>query len=182
VRQHQLGNSSRPHVATSSAGPVFCPAQPQIQPRPQAARQGFSTPQCQVTERPKNLHTPATENQSVQRTQAAQDPLQADHRCYNCGEKGHYANRCPNPRTRANQTTTPTPALTSGANSIPIAAKQNYAHGRVNHVVVEKAQEALDVVIGMFFLSMTLLQLCHLILEHRILSYPLHMLRSIIYL
>jgi hypothetical protein len=30
VRQHQLGSSARPHVATSSAGPVFCPAQPQF--------------------------------------------------------------------------------------------------------------------------------------------------------
>jgi hypothetical protein len=39
---------------------------------------------------------------------------------------------------------------TRGANSVPIAAKQNYAHGRVNHVVVEEAQEAPDVVIGMF--------------------------------
>jgi hypothetical protein len=26
VRRHQSGNSSRPRVATSSAGPVFCPA------------------------------------------------------------------------------------------------------------------------------------------------------------
>jgi hypothetical protein len=30
VRQHQLGSSSRPHVATSSTGPVFRPAQPQF--------------------------------------------------------------------------------------------------------------------------------------------------------
>jgi hypothetical protein len=37
VRQHQPGSSSRPHVATSSAGHVFRPAQPQ------AAGQGFST-------------------------------------------------------------------------------------------------------------------------------------------
>jgi hypothetical protein len=37
VRQHQPGNSFRPRVATSSAGPVFHPAQPQFQPRPQAA-------------------------------------------------------------------------------------------------------------------------------------------------
>jgi hypothetical protein len=44
VRQHQLSSSSKPQVATSSAGPVFRPAQPQFQPRPQAARQGFSTP------------------------------------------------------------------------------------------------------------------------------------------
>jgi hypothetical protein len=44
VRQHQLSSSSKPQVATSSAGPVFRPAQPQFQPRPQAGRQGFSTP------------------------------------------------------------------------------------------------------------------------------------------
>jgi hypothetical protein len=37
VCQHQLGSSFRPRVATSSVGPVFRPAQPQFQPRPQAA-------------------------------------------------------------------------------------------------------------------------------------------------
>jgi hypothetical protein len=31
--------------------------------------------------------------------------------------------------------------------------KQNYVHGRVNHVVVEEAQEAPDVVIGMFSIN-----------------------------
>jgi hypothetical protein len=44
VRQHQPSSSSKPRVATCSAGPVFHPAQPQFLPRPQAARQGFSTP------------------------------------------------------------------------------------------------------------------------------------------
>jgi hypothetical protein len=39
VCQHQSGNSSRPRVAMSSAGPVFHPAQPQYQPRPQPAGQ-----------------------------------------------------------------------------------------------------------------------------------------------
>jgi hypothetical protein len=34
VCQHQPSNSSKPRVATSSAGPVFCPARPQFQPRP----------------------------------------------------------------------------------------------------------------------------------------------------
>jgi hypothetical protein len=43
VRQHQPGSSSRTHVAATSAGPVFHPAQPQFQPRLQAAGQGFST-------------------------------------------------------------------------------------------------------------------------------------------
>jgi hypothetical protein len=44
VRQHQPSSSSKPRVATSSTGLVFCPAHPQFQPRPQAAGQGFSTP------------------------------------------------------------------------------------------------------------------------------------------
>jgi hypothetical protein len=52
MHQHQSGNSSRPRVATSSAGPIFRPAQPQFEPRPQAARQGFSTPQRQVIQCP----------------------------------------------------------------------------------------------------------------------------------
>jgi hypothetical protein len=34
VRQHQPGSSSRPRVATSSTGPMFCPAQSQFQLRP----------------------------------------------------------------------------------------------------------------------------------------------------
>jgi hypothetical protein len=106
-----------------------------------------------VIQHPNNYQTPAAGNQSVQRTQAAQNPQHADRRCYNCGEKGHYTNRCPNPRTRANQTATATLAPTSGANSFSIAAKQNYAHRRVNHVAVKEAQEAPDVVIDMFLIN-----------------------------
>jgi hypothetical protein len=48
-----------------------------------------------------------------------------------------------------------TPAPTRGANSIPVAAKQNYARGKVNHVVVEEAQEAPNIVIGMFLVNDT---------------------------
>jgi hypothetical protein len=36
-----------------------------------------------------------------------------------------------------------------------VATKQNYAHGRVNHVAVEEVQEAPDVVIGMFLMNDT---------------------------
>jgi hypothetical protein len=86
VHQYQPSSSSKPRVATSSAGPVFHPAQSQFLPRPQAVGQGFSTPQHQVIQCPNNLQTPAARNQSVQRTQAAQDPQQADRRCYSCGE------------------------------------------------------------------------------------------------
>jgi hypothetical protein len=47
------------------------------------------------------------------------------------------------------------PAPTRGANSVSVAARQNYAHRKVNHVIVEEAHEALDVVIGMFFVNDT---------------------------
>jgi hypothetical protein len=134
---------------------VFHPAQPQFQPRPQAAQQGFSTPQRKVIQHPNNLQTPAAGNQSVQRTQAIQDLQQADRRCYNCGEQGHYANRCPNLRTHVNQPAIATPVPTRGANYVPVAAKQNYAYGRVNHVAVKEAQEAPDVVIDMFLINNT---------------------------
>jgi hypothetical protein len=75
VHQHKAGSSSRPRVAMSSARPVFHPAQPQFQPRPQAAGQGYSTLQHQVIQRHNNFQNPATKNQCVQRTQAAQNPL-----------------------------------------------------------------------------------------------------------
>jgi hypothetical protein len=48
-----------------------------------------------------------------------------------------------------------TPVPTHEANYIPVAAKQNYVGGKVNHVVVEEAQEAPDVVIGTFFINDT---------------------------
>jgi hypothetical protein len=54
-----------------------------------------------------------------------------------------------------NQPAIATPAPTHGANSVPVAAKQNYARGRVNHVDVEEAQETHDVVIGMFLVNAT---------------------------
>jgi hypothetical protein len=85
----------------------------------------------------------------------------------------------PNPCNFPTQTIVSTPAPTCGASSVHVSARQNYVRGKANHVTVEEAQEAPDVVIDIF-LSMTLLQLCYLILEHHILSYPLHMLRSII--
>jgi hypothetical protein len=179
VHQYQLGSSSRPRVATSSAGPVFRHAQLQFQLKPHAAGQGFSTPQRQVIRRPNNFQTPAARNQSAQRTQAAQNPLQGEWKCYACGERCHYANQCHNPRSRPPLIAVSTPPPTHGANYVPVAAKQNIARGRVNHVAVEEAQEARMLSL-VYFSSTTLLQLCYLILEHRILSYLLRVLRSII--
>jgi hypothetical protein len=48
-----------------------------------------------------------------------------------------------------------TPSPTHGTKSIPVAARHNYVHGKVNHVVVEEAQEAPDIVIAMFFINNT---------------------------
>jgi hypothetical protein len=38
-------------------------------------------------------------------------------------------------------------------NSVPVATRQNYVHGKVNHVAVDEAQEAPDVVIGTFSIN-----------------------------
>jgi 5-methylthioribose kinase len=48
-----------------------------------------------------------------------------------------------------------TPAPTHGANFVLVAARQNYIHGKDNHVAVEEAQQAPDVVIGIFFINDT---------------------------
>jgi hypothetical protein len=55
VRQYQPSSRSKPRVATSSAGRVFHPAQPQVLPRPQVVGQGLSTLQHQVIQCPNNL-------------------------------------------------------------------------------------------------------------------------------
>jgi hypothetical protein len=47
------------------------------------------------------------------------------------------------------------PAPTHGANSVLVATRQNYVHGKVNHAAVVEAQEAPDVVIGTFFINDT---------------------------
>jgi hypothetical protein len=99
---------------------------------------------------PSTSQAPTARNQNVQRTQAAQNPLQGERKCFTCGEKGHFANQCLNPRSRPPPTAVSTPAPTRGANSVLVATRQNYIHEKVNHVTVEEAREASDVVIGTF--------------------------------
>jgi hypothetical protein len=58
---------------------------------------------------------------------------------------GHFANSCPNPRSRPPLTPEATSALppTHNGSSTPTQAQQNSAQGRVNQVTVEEAQNTL---------------------------------------
>jgi hypothetical protein len=44
-RQIQHSTNSKPHIGSSSAGPIFCPMQQNVQPMPQPTGLGFGTPQ-----------------------------------------------------------------------------------------------------------------------------------------
>jgi hypothetical protein len=96
------GSNTRFRVSSSSQGPVFRPGQQSGQPRVQVAGQGFQTPQRQI-QRP-NFQSPRSAPPPLQRNNNAQNSGVVGP-CYNCGQSGHYANRCP--RKQTNQTPAP---------------------------------------------------------------------------
>jgi hypothetical protein len=79
-----------------------------------------------------------------------QNPI--DRRWFNYGERGHFANACPKPRARTNQTLAAQSTLDRN-NYTPMAAIQNFVRGRINHLVIEDAQEAPDIVLGTFLVN-----------------------------
>jgi hypothetical protein len=62
--------------------------------------------------------------------------------CFKCGMNGHLARQCPNKLS----------ALGSGNLSRP-QGQQNYTYGKINQVTTEEAQQAQDIVLGMFLAS-----------------------------
>jgi hypothetical protein len=61
---------------------------------------------------------------------------------FKCGMNGHLTQQCPNKLS----------AHGAGGQSRP-QGQQNYTNGKVNHVTTEEAQQAQDVVLGMFLAS-----------------------------
>src|SRR5512141_2002235 len=82
--------------------------------------------------------------------------------CFRCNQMGHYARQCPQNLTNSNSghtngstARTPTPAAAQSRPSTQASgqgsrASNHFGRGRVNHIQAETAQDAPDVVMGMF--------------------------------
>jgi hypothetical protein len=144
------GSNTRFRIGPSSQGPVFRPMQQSGQPRVQATSQGFQTPQRQI-QRP-NFQSPRSVPPPQRNNNAQNTGVVGP--CFSCGQSGHYANRCP--RKSTNQTLAPGTNQNinrNANNSASTLARQNQARARVNHVVVEDAQAAPNVIIGMILVN-----------------------------
>jgi hypothetical protein len=118
--------------------------QQQFQQRSHPTEQGYAASQRQMIKLTSNLQTPTASNQNVQRLQTTPNTTKDpdEQRCFNYGEKGHYAHVCPKPRSHPNRMSTTNPSPNSGANPVPVTTRQNLARGRINQVAIEKAQDA----------------------------------------
>jgi hypothetical protein len=104
-------------------------------PQQQLSRPNGQQPPCQSMQQGPRPSTPTTHSAPPQgnRTGGA---------CFKCGLTGHFAWQCPTRRT------------TPGAgNQVKPQGQQNFMRGRFSHMTSEEAQQASDVVLGMFLAS-----------------------------
>jgi hypothetical protein len=120
-RQIPWNTNSRPqiNVSSSPARPIFRSVPQSSQHVPQSTGQGFVTPQQQMIPHPNLLQTSNTWNQSAQGTPATKNatPNKANTTSFNCGQKSHYANRCPSRRQSSNPTSGMATPLTRNGGS-----------------------------------------------------------------
>jgi len=71
--------------------------------------------------------------------------------CFKCHQMGHLANRCP--LKQQDQPTAQNGNQNRNGGQPQQQARQNYSQGKVNHIAMESAQQASDVLIGMFSIN-----------------------------
>jgi hypothetical protein len=143
------GSNTRVHVGSSSQGPNLCPGQQIGQHRMQTMDQGFQALQRQI-QRP-NFQTSRSTPSPPQRNNVGQSTV-AWGPYFNCGQNGHFANRCPQKQ--------PNPCVVQSVNQTPnrstnmtTSTRQNQVHAHVNYVAMEDAQVAPDVIISMILVN-----------------------------
>jgi hypothetical protein len=111
--------------------------------------QGFHTPQRQI--QCTNFQSPCSAPSPPQRNNIGQNTI-ARGPSFNYEQNGHFTNRCP--QKQLNQ------SAVQGVNQTPnrstnmtTPARQNQACGRVNHMAMEDAQEAPNIIIGMILVN-----------------------------
>nr|CAH68019.1 H0807C06-H0308C08.6 [Oryza sativa] len=130
----QQGSNQRPRLVTGPQAPSYPQGGSSSVVRPQ--RQFYNNNTGNRGNDNRNMvarpaATPA-QNQPVRKEQGSKPVV-----CFNCGDPGHYADKCPKPRRVKNA-----PAPNNSNVPAPKA--------RVNHVAAAEAQNAPDVVLGTF--------------------------------
>nr|ABA98110.1 retrotransposon protein, putative, Ty3-gypsy subclass [Oryza sativa Japonica Group] len=130
----QQGSNQRPRLVTGPQAPLYPQGGSSSVIRPQRQFYNNNTGNRGNDNRNMVARPVATlaQNQPVRKEQGSKPGV-----CFNCGDPGHYADKCPKPRRVKNA-----PAPNNSNAPAPKA--------RVNHVAAAEAQNAPDVVLGTF--------------------------------
>ena len=162
--KRRMADESRKRRMFAQGGPSnqkprnFQPVPPRPAPQPQRALVQISRPSNFINRpnRPNFNQRPGGGNGNFNSNPADRA---ANVTCFKCGTKGHYSNSCPNRDNAVQRPNAPRPNPGQGrgnpgrnpAPRNPPAANR----GRLNHVNAEEAQEAPDIVLGMFLVNST---------------------------